>query len=58
MTKKRFRKLLRAHFTKFYMQNRNDLNGWISKAYRAARDCTADNYEWAYIQIKCAIPVK
>ena len=58
MTKKRFRKLLRAHFTAFYLQNREDLRGWIAWAYKtASKSTTATDHAAALDAIKKALPL-
>lgn len=57
MTAKRYRKLLRAHFTTYYMQHPDTLHGWIAKAYKAVQHTTAKNYEVAYKAIMAALPI-
>lgn len=57
MTQKRFRKLLRAHATSLYLQNRVELSGWIGKAYRVFSKSTAKNYAEALEIIKTICPV-
>ena len=57
MTQKRFRKLLRAHVTALYLQNREALAGWIGGAYRAASKSTAKDYAAALEAIRMMQPV-
>lgn len=57
MTQKRFRKLLRAHTTAYYLQNRERLSGWIGGAYRAASRSTSTNYSAALEAIQEALPL-
>lgn len=58
MTEKKFRKLLRAHFTAYYLNHKDTLAaGWISEAYRAAQNATAGNRQAAYEAIVAALPV-
>lgn len=54
MTKKRFRKLLRAHFTKYYLEHKDTLdNNWISNAYKASRNSKTNyNYNDCFEAIK------
>lgn len=55
MTAKRYRKLCRALFTKFYLQHRAEGVDWISAAYKATRNSTAANYAVAYAALKKAL---
>ena len=55
MTAKRYRKLCRALFTKFYLQRRADRVDWISAAYKSTRNSTATNYAVAYAALKKAL---
>lgn len=57
MKTKKFRKLLRAHFTAYYMLNKNELKGWIANSYKAAARATAGNNEQALAAIKNALPI-
>lgn len=57
MTRKKYRKLLQAHFTAVYLQNTTDLEGWIGKAYQAARDSRCKDYTVAFFAIKRTLPV-
>lgn len=58
MTKKRLQKLIRAHFTAYYMQHQEELSNWVSNAYKAARNTNANNNEQAYKAIVKALPLK
>lgn len=58
MTAKRYRKLIRAHFTEYYMADRSNLRDWIANAYRVSRDASAKNYLVAYNATKNALPIK
>lgn len=53
--RKRYRKLCRALFTKFYLQHRADRVDWISAAYKCTRNSTAANYAVAYAALKKAL---
>lgn len=57
MTRKRFQKLLRAHFTAYYLQHQDTMRGWISGAYRAAQQANAGDRQSAYEAIVAALPV-
>lgn len=57
MTRKRFQKLLRAHFTAYYLQHKDTMQGWISGAYRAAQHANAGDRRGAYEAIVAALPV-
>ena len=57
MTMKRFQKLLRAHLTAFYLQNRDNLTDWIGEAYRAASKSTSKNYDTALAAVQKALPI-
>lgn len=57
MTQKRFRKLLRAHYTAYYIQHKNELSDWIGEAYRSASKSTAGNYANALAVIQKALPL-
>ncbi len=58
MTRKRFKKLLRAHFTAYYLQHKQLLGDWIGEAYRAADMTKARNYASVLELIQKTLPLK
>ena len=61
MTKKRYVKMIRAHITAYYLENRQSLKDWIGQGYRSiCKPCTSDkfNYETCYQSIVKALPLK
>ena len=57
MTNKRFRKLLRAYMTAYYLKNPEILTGWIGRFYRAVSRSKATNYAAALAEIQDALPL-
>lgn len=60
MTKRKFRKLLRAHFTAYHLKYNPTMplgyhRSWISEAYRAADRSNADDRDYAFKSITEAL---
>ena len=57
MTRKKYPKQMRAHFTAYYLQHRKELGGWIGNAYKTIRDSRPNNMARALAAVQKALPL-
>lgn len=57
MTRKKYQKQMRAHFTAYYHQHRKELAGWIGNAYKTIRDSRPNNMAQALAAVQKVLPL-